>query len=261
MCSSNLAALAKVIAERAWLLCFDELQVTDIADAMILGRLFEALFNLGVVVVATSNRPPDDLYKEGLQRGLFLPFIALIKTRMELLAMDGLVDHRLQSIRRLGSYVTPLGGDTTVHMEASFLRLTNGESGYPDSFTVLGRPCRIGRAADGVAMTSFAELCGQPLGPADFLAIAARYHTLVLTDVPRLDPKKRDEAKRFVTLIDALYEAKVNLVCSADAPPDELYVTGDGSFEFQRTASRLIEMQSEEYLAAPHVVAQGPEPA
>jgi cell division protein ZapE len=249
-------ALAKVIAERAWLLCFDELQVTDIGDAMILGRLFEALFEQGVVVVATSNRPPDDLYKDGLQRGQFLPFIALIKLRMEMLPMDGGVDHRLQTMRTQGVYVSPLDASTEAHTEATFARLTSHAEVGPDTLTIHGRKWDIGRVADGVAFVTFAELCSRALGPADFLAIAERYHTLVLAGVPRLGPSNRDEAKRFVTLVDALYEAKTKLICSADAPPQELYTKGDGAFEFQRTVSRLIEMQSETYLALPHVVAK-----
>ncbi len=246
-------ALAKVIAERAWLLCFDEFHVTDIADAMILGRLFEALFAEGVVVVATSNRRPDDLYKNGLQRALFLPFIEIIKNRMDVLEIDDGTDYRLRALRSIHAYLSPLGPDADREIEAAFRRLTNNASERPDVLTVHDRRLEMPRTADGVLFSTFDDLCGKARGPGDYLAIAARYHTVVVAGIPRLKPQKRDEAKRFVTLIDALYEAKTNLVCAADAPPEALYETGDGSFEFQRTASRLIEMQSEAYMAAPHV--------
>jgi cell division protein ZapE len=248
-----LEALARVIVDRAWLLCFDELHVTDIADAMILGRLFRALFDAGVVVVTTSNRPPGDLYKGGLQRELFLPFIALIEERLEVMELDGGVDYRLERMRAMRVYLTPLGAAADAALEEDFHRLTIGAAPEAHRLHVDGREVVVPRTAEGVAFMTFAELCGQPLGPADYLAVARRYHTLVLQGIPRMGPEKRDQAKRFVTLIDALYEAKTKLVCSAEALPEALYREGDGAFEFQRASSRLIEMQSQAYMALPHV--------
>jgi cell division protein ZapE len=247
-----LPALAKIIANRAWLLCFDEFHVTDIADAMILGRLFEALFEAGVVIVTTSNRPPGDLYKDGLQRDRFLPFIGLIEEKLDVLELDAGVDYRLEAMRGMTVYATPLGPDTEAELEDDFRRLTVGAEPRPDRFTVQGRDVEIARAAEGAAMASFADLCEKPLGPADFLAIASRYHTVVLSGIPQLGPESRNAAKRFVTLIDALYDHKVNFICSAETPPTEIYPAGDGAFEFERTVSRLIEMQSEPYMALPH---------
>lgn len=247
-----LPALAKIIADRAWLLCFDEFHVTDIADAMILGRLFEALFEAGVVIVTTSNRPPRDLYKDGLQRDRFLPFIDLIEERLDVLELDAGVDYRLEAMRGMTVYSHPLGPETEAELMDDFRRLTVGAETRPDHFTVQGRDVEIARAAEGAAMTTFADLCAAPLGPADFLAVASRYHTLVLSGIPRLGPESRNAAKRFVTLIDALYDHKVNFICSAATPPTEIYPAGDGAFEFERTVSRLIEMQSEAYMALPH---------
>jgi len=245
--------VAKRLAEEAWLLCFDELQVLDIADAMILGRLFEVLFEEGVVVVCTSNRPPHDLYKDGLQRDLFLPFIDLFEDKLDVLALDGPIDHRLEQMRTMDVYMTPLSKENDQALGEDFHRLTGGVEAGPEVIGVNGREVEIPLAADGVALATFADLCEEPLGPHDFLEIAATYHTLVLAGIPKLDPQRRDAAKRFVTLIDALYEAKVNLICSAEAVPDELYPAGDGAFEFERTVSRLIEMQSEEYISQEHI--------
>ncbi|MCP5366811.1 MAG: cell division protein ZapE, partial [Hyphomicrobiales bacterium] len=230
--------VAKRLADEAWLLCFDELQVLDIADAMILGRLFQVLFEEGVVVVCTSNRPPHDLYKDGLQRALFLPFIDLFEDKLDVLALDGPIDHRLEQMRTMDVYRTPLTKANDQALGEDFRRLGGGAEPAPALIPVNGREVKIPLAADGVGLATFADLCEAPLGPSDFLEIAARFHTLVLAGIPRLDPRRRDAAKRFVTLIDALYEAKVNLVCSADAPPEELYPAGDGAFEFARTASR-----------------------
>ncbi len=248
-----LVALATVIVDRAWVLCFDEFHVTDIADAMILGRLFEALFAAGVVIVTTSNRPPKDLYKDGLQRDRFLPFIDLIEEKLDVLELDGGVDYRLEAMRGMTVYATPLGAEAEAELERDFRRLTVGAEVHPDRFTVQGRPIEIKRAAEGAAFSNFAELCEKPLGAADYLAIASRYHTLVLSGIPKLDAARRNAAKRFVTLIDALYEHRVNFICSAATTPDGIYPKGDGAFEFRRTASRLVEMQSEDYMALAHV--------
>ncbi|MCW5731165.1 MAG: AFG1 family ATPase [Alphaproteobacteria bacterium] len=244
--------LAKRIAKAAWLLCFDEFQVNDVADAMILGRLFEKLFKRGVVVVATSNRHPDDLYKGGLNRPLFLPFIAMFKQKLDLLALEGDTDYRLARLKGQPVYHSPLDESAAARLEQAFADLTDGEAGLPATIAVQGRELRIARQARGVAFTSFRELCEAALGPADYLALAHRFHSLILSGIPRLGPEKRNEAKRFVTLIDALYEGKVKLVCSAAAEPGALYPEGDGAFEFQRTVSRLMEMQSAEYLALAH---------
>ncbi len=244
--------VARQIAAEAALLCFDEFQVTDVADAMILGRLFTALWGAGVVVVATSNRPPRDLYQDGLNRPLFLPFIALLEDTLDVLHLDGAQDWRMARLAGRPVYFSPLGRDATAALDEVFLDLTRGSTAPADVLTVLGHPVTIPRAAYGVARAAFGDLCGMPLGPADFLAVARAYHTLVLDDVPRLGPENRNEAKRFVTLVDALYEARVKLVVAAAAPPDALYPDGDGAFEFQRTASRLHEMQSADYLASGH---------
>lgn len=247
-----LPSLARVIVDQAWLLCFDEMQVTDIADAMILSRLFETLFAAGVVVVTTSNRPPQDLYKGGLKRELFLPFIDLITQRMDVVELNAKTDYRLQKLRAMDVFVTPSGPQTDAELESDFDRLTVGATPAAVRISVNGRQVVMPKAAEGVAFCSFADLCDVALGPSDYLEIASRFHTLILSRIPRLGPQNRNQAKRFVTLIDALYEAKVNLLCSADVPPQELYVEGDGAFEFERTVSRLMEMQSETYMALPH---------
>ncbi len=247
-----LLALSKVIVDQAWLLCFDEFHVTDIADAMILGRLFESLFDQGVVVVATSNRHPKDLYKDGLQRDRFLPFIDIFLDKMAVMELDSDTDYRLDRLRDLDAFLSPLGADTEAQLEASFISLTRGERARAVTLNVNGRELNVPKVADGVAYTSFKELCEQPLGPGDFLEIAGKFHTLMMSGIPKLGPEKRNEAKRFVTLIDALYEAKVKFICTAAASPTELYTEGDGAFEFERTVSRLMEMQSPEYIATPH---------
>ncbi len=251
--SEPIRPLARAIAEEARLLCFDEFPVHDIADAMILGRLFFALFELGVVVVATSNRPPDDLYKGGLQRELFVPFIGLIKQKLDVLPLDGATDYRLERLGRVPVYLCPDGPEARADLADAFRRLTLDAPGVPEQITVKGRIVPVPRAADGVAWFVFRDLCDQALGAGDYLAIARRYHTVILEGIPAMSPETRDQAKRFVTLIDALYERKVNLICSAAAQPEGLYPAGDGSFEFQRTVSRLEEMQSAEYLGQPHL--------
>ncbi len=247
-----IAPVAADIAATATLLCFDEFQVTDITDAMILGRLFTALFEHGVVVVATSNREPDHLYKDGLNRALFLPFIGLLKQKLDILELDGAVDHRLQRIEGTPVYYTPLSDETHGQMQAAWLRLTDVERGMPMTMEVKGRDVEVPQAAKGVARFSFADLCQQPLGAADYLKIAMTFHTVVIDGIPTMGPAMRNEARRFVNLIDALYEKKVKLVASAEAEPDDLYPDGDGSFEFARTASRLAEMRSTSYLALGH---------
>lgn len=245
-------ALSRVISERAWLICFDEFHVTDIADAMILDRLFTHLFDQGVVVVATSNRHPRDLYKDGLQRERFLPFIDVLLEKMNVLELASARDYRLERLQGMEVYITPSGDKASAKLVADFEALTVGVEGREVQIDVNGRSVTISNAAEGVALVSFEELCAQPLGPGDYLEIAARFHTMMIRDVPKLGPSNRNEAKRFVTLIDALYEAKVNFVCSAAVPPTELYTEGDGAFEFERTVSRLMEMQSADYMALPH---------
>ncbi|MEP3074059.1 cell division protein ZapE [Maricaulis sp.] len=245
--------VARSLASEARLLAFDEFHVTDIADAMILGRLFERLFAEGVVIVATSNRHPDDLYRDGINRQLFLPFIELLKDRLDVMELDGGVDHRLRQLEAAPVYYCPLGADADHAMDLAWERLTSGATPQRCTLDVQGRELVVEREVAGVARFTFPELCARPLGAGDYLAIAGRFHTVLLDRVPKLSPDKRNEAKRFVTLIDALYEARTKLVMSADAEPDDLYPSGDGAFEFERTASRLMEMRTHEYLAAERV--------
>lgn len=242
-----LPSLAFRIAEKSRVLCFDEFHVTDVADAMILGRLFTALFEKGVVVVATSNWPPDDLYKGGLQRDRFLPFIELLKSRMEVIRLDGPLDYRTQFLAQEGTYFWPLGEATAKKMDEVFAKLTDGAPPAEENLTVKGRSIPA-RAAKGAARFTFAQLCENPHGAEDYLAIAKAYKTVFLENVPSINYDRRNEAKRLMILIDALYESGTKLVVSADAPPDKLYRGHDHRFEFQRTASRLLEMQSGKYL-------------
>jgi cell division protein ZapE len=252
-----LAAVAAEVAERSWLLCFDEFVVNNIVDAMLLGRLFQALFDKGVVIVATSNFAPDDLYKDGLQRDRFEPFIAILKSRMTVLTLDGPNDYR--RLRRAGQpvFYAPLGAAATAALTQAFADLTDDADGAADEVEVYGRKVPIRRAAKGVACFTFADLCAQPLGASDYLALARRYHTLILDQVPVLSADNHNEARRFITLIDALYEARTKLLMAAAAPPDALYPQGTGAFEFQRTASRLMEMQSADYAALPSLASAG----
>jgi len=243
--------LAARLASEAKLLCFDEFHVTDVADAMILGRLFQALFDEGVVLVLTSNRAPDELYVGGLNRSLFIPSIELIKDRLEVRHLQSPTDYRLERIKGMPVYHVPLDMRSANELDVSFKALTDESEDEAMEIPVQqGRRLMVPQAAKGVARFTFEELCARPLGAADYLAIAKHFHTLVLADIPQMDRDKRNEAKRFVTLIDALYENHTKLVCSAAARPEDLYPAGDGSFEFSRTASRLIEMQSHDYFDA-----------
>ena len=244
---------ARKLANTAWLLCFDEFHVTDIADAMILGRLFTTLFELGVVVVATSNWAPDRLYENGLQRVRFLPFIDLLKKRLDVLALDGTVDYRFDRLKGRPVYYHPLGDATTQALEDIFAHLTGGERGHPDHLLVQGRRIEIPRTARGVAWVDFWELCAKPFGSADFLAIATHFHTVIIDHVPVMKATQRNESRRFTNLIDALYEHRVNTLVAADGPPEALYTEGVHAYEFERTVSRLMEMQAEDYLVKPHL--------
>src|SRR3954447_2339421 len=246
------------IAADATLLCFDEMQVTNPADAMILSRLFGELLAEGVKVVTTSNRPPRDLYKDGLNRELFMPFIELIEKRMLVVAVDGPTDYRLDRLEGVEVWHVPNGPEATAALSKAFFQLTD----YPveDRAKVPseeldvggGRTLHVPKSLKGVAVFSFKRLCGEPRGAADYVAIARRYHTVIIVGIPVMGREMRNEAARFVTLIDALYEHKVKLLAAADAEPEGLYPSGDGSFEFQRTVSRLEEMRSAEYLAEGH---------
>jgi cell division protein ZapE len=245
--------LADGIAAEAALLCFDEFQVHDIADAMILGRLFQALFARGTVVVATSNTTPDDLFKGRPGRDAFLPFIALIKRRLEVLALESARDYRRARIVEMATWHMPLGARADAAMDRAFRELTGQDRGSPTRLTLLGRAIAVPQAAEGVARFDFEELCGKPLGPADYLAVATHFHTLLLDGIPRLGAENFDRAKRFITLVDALYDHRVKLVASAAASPDSIYERGENAAMFARTASRLHEMQSRDWRAREHL--------
>ena len=246
--------IAKKIASEASLLCFDEFHVTDITDAMILSRLFEALWAQGIVVVATSNRAPEGLYENGLNRQLFEPFIKMMPDHLVIHEFAGATDHRLRQLEAAPVYYSPLGPSSEAAIEAAWKRLVGASVPREMILTVQGRELTLKRTAAGVARVSFEKLCGSALGAADYLKVAQSFQTLILENVPQLGPEKRNEAKRFVTLIDALYETRTKLIISAEVEPAALYVQGDGSFEFERTVSRLIEMRSQDYLAEDQIL-------
>ena len=245
--------LADTIAAEASLLCFDEFQVNDVADAMILGRLFKALFARGVVVVATSNTPPDELFAGQPGRDAFLPFIALLKQHLDVLAMSGSRDWRRQRLRGMPTWHVPVDDRADRALDAAFNDLTAGAKARPERLMVMGHVFAVPLAAQGVARFDFDALCGQALGAGDYLALATHYQAVVLDGVPRLSLDNYDMARRFIVLIDALYDHRVKLVASAEATPDQLYQRGEGARAFERTASRLEEMQSREYLGLPHL--------
>ncbi|WP_265528964.1 cell division protein ZapE [Sphingomicrobium marinum] len=252
-----LIRVAEEIASEARFLAFDEMQVTNTADAAIMGRLFTALIDKGVGIVTTSNRPPSDLYKDGLNRELFLPFIRLIEAQMQIVELNGPTDYRLDRMKGLDLWHVPNGPEATEALSDAFFRLTDHEV-ERDAVPTMeldvggGRTLHVPKALKGVAVFSFKRLCGQPRGAADYLAIAQNFHTVIIVGIPVMGPDMRNEASRFVTLIDALYEHRVKLLAAADAEPAGLYPDGDGSFEFARTVSRLEEMQSLVYLEAGH---------
>jgi cell division protein ZapE len=250
-----IAPVAEAIAAETRLLAFDEMMVTNSPDAMILSRLFTALIEAGVTMVTTSNRAPADL--NGLNREHFLPFIALVQDRLDVLALNGPVDYRRERLGRVETWLVPNGPEATAELSADFFRLTDyppEDAGHVpvEELTVQGRTLRVPKSLKGVAVFAFKKLCGEARGTADYLAVARRFHTVILVGIPKLGPENRNEAARFVQLIDALYEQKVKLLAAADAEPEALYEAGDGRFEFQRTVSRLEEMRSEEYLALGH---------
>ncbi|MGC1305290.1 MAG: cell division protein ZapE [Caulobacteraceae bacterium] len=245
-----IAPTAGHVAGTAQLLCFDEFHVTDIADAMILGRLFEALWARGVVIVATSNRAPDALYENGLNRQLFLPFIAMLKARMEVVRVAGPKDFRLDRLKGQQVYFAPVEAGTEAAFDTLWRSVTDGAAETGETLEVTGRKIRLPHTVGGHLRSSFISLCGANLGPQDYLSIASHFHTVFLEGVPVLTPDRRNEAARFVSLVDALYEAKAKVAVLAEAEPESLYPAGDGSFEFERTVSRLEEMRSADYIAS-----------
>ncbi len=243
-----IAPTAKSIAREAALLCFDEFHVTDITDAMILSRLFKALWDRGVVVVATSNRPPRDLYQHGLNRALFEPFIDMMPEHLIIHEFEGETDHRLRQLEAAPVYYSPLGAKAEASIDAAWKRLIGPARVRETSLSVQGRKITLKQTAAGTARTNFDYLCNRALGPADYLRLSHAFHTLILENVPQMSPASLNQAKRFVTLIDALYETRTKLIISAEVEPDQLYIDGKGAFEFERTASRLIEMRGRDYL-------------
>jgi cell division protein ZapE len=249
-----IALTAAAIFDEAWLLCFDEFHVTDIADAMILGRLFSKLFELGTVVVATSNVAPEDLYTGGLNRALFLPFIAQISDRMDVLRLDARTDFRLEKLAGVNMWLVPADRDAAVALDRAWAKMTGNAPCKPRDISIKGRILHVPCSAHGVARFSFADLCEKPLAASDYLRLAHDYHTILVDRIPVMDYPDRNAAKRFITLIDTLYDNAVKLMASAEADPLSLYLATEGheANEFKRTSSRLIEMSSESYLALPH---------
>lgn len=249
-----IALTANAIFEQAWLLCFDEFHVTDIADAMILGRLFARLFELGTVVVATSNVAPEDLYKGGLNRSLFLPFIAQIEEHMSVLRLEARTDFRLEKLAGVKMWLVPADAAAAAALDKAWAKMTGNAPRRPRDISIKGRNLHVPCSANGVARFSFADLCEQPLAASDYLRLARDYHTLMIDRIPVMDYPERNAAKRFITLIDTLYDNGVKLMASAAADPLSLYLASDGveASEFKRTSSRLIEMGSQSYLGRPH---------
>ena len=249
-----IALTAESIFDEAWLLCFDEFHVTDIADAMILGRLFAKLFELGTVVVATSNVAPEDLYKNGLNRALFLPFIAQISAHMDVLKLEARTDFRLEKLVGVKMWLAPADGAAEAALDRAWARMTGSAACKPRDISIKGRVLHVPCSAQGVARFSFADLCEKPLAASDYLRLAHDYHTILIDRVPVMEVEQRNAAKRFISVIDTLYDNAVKLMASAEADPASLYRASDGNEagEFKRTASRLIEMSSQSYLALPH---------
>ena len=249
-----IALTAQAIFEDAWLLCFDEFHVTDIADAMILGRLFAKLFELGTVVVATSNVAPEDLYKGGLNRALFLPFIAQIEAHMDVMKLDARADFRLEKLVGVKMWLVPDDGEAVLSLDKAWANMTGNAPCKPRDILIKGRTLRVPCSSHGVARFSFADLCEAPLAASDYLRLAHDYHTILVDHIPVMDYPERNAAKRFISLIDTLYDNAVKLMASASANPVSLYVATEGTeaHEFKRTSSRLIEMSSASYLALPH---------
>ena len=250
--SDPIQALSRVISDQAWLLCFDEFHVTDIGDAMILGRLFESLFSRGVIIVTTSNRHPSELYEGGMQRERFLPFISLFLETLDVQELASGIDYRMNQDTKAGVYLIPCNDDTDKILEEIFFQLTGTNVWDPLTIKVSGHELEIPRAYGRIGFIEFSDLCEKPLGAGDYLEIARAFDTFIIKRIPCLGSENKDAALRFVILIDALYEYKVNLVCSAEVSPEELYIAGQGAFEFKRTVSRLLEMQSNEYIQLNH---------